>query len=337
MQTNLPVLTNTTVPAHLAAFVGAPSAAMQAAMTGMSSGRALRLVANQGRFRIKDGAAETVLPDLFLDIVIVGAVAGVTKSYYSTAFKPGDEKENKQPDCASLLGDVPDATALHKQSSNCASCPQNQWGSEVANGKEIKACSDYRRVALVSADDPETVYQANIPPASIKNWTKYVKDLAIRGVDIAIVKTRISLVEHMWTFQFAGYVDAMQHAAVQQLLGSAIVTDVLGLTGRAPALPVSVPAPAAPAAARQAGIDGTHSAPHLGGVSQVVAPAPAPAPVADTPAPSRGFGKKGAAAQAPAPAPVAVPTANVQVAAASSGLDALASELGALLNAPASV
>ena len=320
---NLPTLSNAQLPSFLATAMKQPSAVMAAAMTGLSTGGAVRLVANQGRFRIKDGAAETVLPDLYLDTIIVGALAGVTKSFYATAYKPGDEKDNKQPDCSSLLGDVPDANSPSKQAASCANCPQNVWGSKISpTGTEIKACSDYRRIALVSADDPETIYQANIPPASIKPWGKYLKELKIRGVDVSLVKTRISLQEHTWVFAFAGFIDEEQYNAVQTLS----VDDALGLMGRPNA---SVTAIAAPVAA------------------PVIA-APAPAPVAPPPPPvveapaaeTRGFGKKkGAApaAAAPAPAPSMAPAAPISVAPAGSGLDALAAELGNLINSPASV
>lgn len=326
---SLPVLANASLPAHLAAAIGRPSSVMAAALTGLSTGSALRLVANQGRFRIKDGSTETVLPDLYLDVVIVGALPGVTKSFYVTAYKPGDEKENKQPDCSSLLGDVPDSNVPNKQSTNCAACPQNQWGSKISpSGKEIKACSDYRRIALVSTDDPETVYQANIPPASIKAWGKYIKELSMRGVDVTMVVTRLSLQEHEWVFNFAGFTNAETFEATRPLLDSSTVNEVLGTLGRtsAPALaaPASAPALAAPTP-----------------VQVAPAPAPAPAPVQVAPAPAteaeapRGFGKKGrAATAAQVAAPAAAPAATV-VTASAGGLDALKAELGALIGGAA--
>lgn len=313
MSSNLPALATSQLPAYLMEAMKQPSQVMSDALTGLLSGGALRLVANQGRFRIKDGSTETVLNELSLDVIIVGAVPGVTKSFYLKAYNPKDDAEQKQPDCASLYGDVPDADSPNKQATSCAACPKNQWGSKVTEGgSEIKACSDYRRVALVSVDDPETLYQANIPPASIsKLWKPYLKELAMRGVDISMVKTRISLDDHQWVFQFAGFIDAEQFAATRAIPKAAI-TEVLGLTGR-PA-PAALPAPAAPAAAAPA-------------PTPTPAPAAAPAPAPE--APARGFGKKKAATAATA-TPAAA-TATVSVAPAGSAIDALSAELGALI------
>jgi hypothetical protein len=315
MQNNLPALQNTQLPAHLVAAIASKQLAVTSdALVGMTVSSAIRLVANQGRFRIKEGAVETVLPDLYLDTTIVGALPGVTKSYYAVGYNPADDKANKQPDCASLYGDVPDANSPSKQCATCAACPQNAWGSKIANGKEIKACSDYRRIAVIAATDPETIYQANIPPASIKNWTKYVKTLAQRGLDVSMVVTRLSLQEHMWVFDFAGCVDAEQYAAVQTLVGSPQVADVMGISGPRPSVP-SLAAPVSSVAVAPASV-----------AAPVPTPPPAPAAVA-APAPAKGFGKKGAAAPA-APA-------SVVVAGAGNGLDDLAAELGALIGGKA--
>jgi len=270
-----------------------------------------RLVANQGRFRIKDGNVETVLPDLHLDILVVGTLSHETKSFYAKAYKPGDEEKNKQPDCSSLLGDAPDAGVPSPQCATCAVCPQNAWGSKITEaGKEVKACSDYWRIAITSADDPETIYQCNIPPASIKGWKKYNKTLSLRNVDASMVVTRVSLNEHLWVFDFAGFANAEQYAAVERLLGSTEVQDVLGLFGH-PQQRAATPTPIA---------------------APTPTPTPAPAAPPPPPAPAKGFGKKAAAVPSPAPTPAA-PAAP----ATGSGLDDLAAELGALIGGAADV
>jgi hypothetical protein len=323
MQTNLPMIQNAQLPAHLAAAIANKQMAVSAdALVGATTSGAVRLVANQGRFRIKEGNVETVLPDLYLDTIIVGALPGITKSYYATGYNPSDDKANKQPDCGSLFGDVPDANSPAKQCTTCAACPQNAWGSKIANGKEIKACSDYRRVAVIAADDPETIYQANIPPASIKGWTKYVKTLSQRGLDVSMVITRLSLQEHMWVFDFAGFASTEQYGAVQPLLGSSQVQDVLGTLGRTPGQ-AALPAPAAADMMRNV-------APPL--PAAAAAPAPAPTPAAPPAPPTKGFGKKGAAAPAAPPAAAAPAPAVV-----ATGLENLAAELGALISGNADV
>lgn len=320
MQTTntLPSIATAQMPAFLMNRA-ATSQVMAAAMTGLGGSSVLRLVANQGRFRIKDGSTETVLPDLFLDTIIIGALPGVTKTFYMTSYTVGDDKANKQPDCSSLLGDVPDANVPNKQAESCAACPQNAWGSKISNGKEVKACSDYRRVALVSADDPDTVYQANIPPASIKAWGNYIKELRMRGAAVDQVITRISLQEHLWTFNFAGFINEGQFNSISEQQQGTQINDILGLTNR----PVALPAPAAPAAP---------VVPIAAPIQAAPQAVPQPAPAAA--APAKGFGKKngaGAAPAAPVQAVAPAAPANVQVAAANTGLDGLANELSALL------
>lgn len=321
MQTNLTTAVSAQLPAHLAAVIGKGGGVSAAALSGVASS-ALRLVANQGRWRIKEGSTESVLPTLTLDVIIVGAVPGSTKSYYATAYNASDEKDAKQPDCSSLYGDVPDPGCPSPQASSCAACPQNQWGSKIANGKEVKACSDYRRVALVAASDTDTMYQANIPPASIKFWIKYVKELNMRGLDVSHVITRLSLQDHLWQFERVDYVSAEQFAVTGGLQDTPMMQEVLGTSLRSPvvvtaALRAPTPAPA------------------------IAAPAPAPAPVekAVQANPARGFGKP---TPAPAPAMQVVPQPTVEqaavaaqpavtVAAPGAGLDSLTAELGALI------
>lgn len=321
MQTNLPALQTTNLPAHLAAAIAGKQLTVSAnALVATSSGGAIRIVANQGRWRVKDGSTETVLPDLFLDAIFVGALPGVTKAFYIKAYVPGADN-NDGPDCASLLGDVPDAESPHKQAATCAECAQNAWGSKVTPaGVEIKACSDYRRTAIIAADDPDVVYQANIPPASIKDWVKYIKELSQRGVDVSMVVTRLTLDDHKWVFAFNGFANAEQYAAVQELAGSPAVEDVLGTLGRK-AAPAALPAPAQQAAAP----------------APAPTPAAAPAPAPEPATPAKGFGKKKGAAAAAAVTQPAQAAATVVVAGASSGLDSLAAELGNLINGAADV
>lgn len=314
MQTNLPSIATSQLPAHLAAVIGQVRTVNANALVGAASG-ALRLVANQGRWRIKDGSSEIVLPDLTLDTIVVGALPGITKNFYAKAYVPGAEN-NDEPDCHSLKGDVPDADCPNKQCDSCAACPQNAWGSKVTPaGVDIKACSDYRRTAMIAADDPETVYQASVPPASIKDWIKYTKELENRGVDVSMVITRLSLDEHKWVFAFAGFASAEQYEAVKELVGSPKVDMVLGLTGvpKAPK-PVAIAAPK----------------------PTVVVPPPAPAPVAaPAAAPAKGFGKKGNGAAAAAPvAPPVAPAGSVSVS-SGGGLEGLAAELGNLIGGAA--
>jgi hypothetical protein len=62
--------TNIQVPAHLAKRVGQPSALAQSMSGGIGGSEAIPRISLKGaRFRIKDGDAETVLPNTHLDVV----------------------------------------------------------------------------------------------------------------------------------------------------------------------------------------------------------------------------------------------------------------------------
>lgn len=70
------------------------------------------------------------------------------------------------------------------QSEYCSNCPRNQWKS--GEGGKGKACKNVRRLALLPADavkSAERVEAADalfvkLPVMSVRNWSKYVNDLA---------------------------------------------------------------------------------------------------------------------------------------------------------------
>lgn len=129
--------------------------------------------------------------------IIVAMLAKPSRSYYASAYDP--DAKPTLPDCWSDLGDVPVAGAAHKQSANCASCPQNISGSG-ANGKG-KACRFQRKVALLLADtDDEEIYQFQIPAKSLFGdgdgnahpFESYCRFLVANGTAPDMVVTNIS-------------------------------------------------------------------------------------------------------------------------------------------------
>jgi hypothetical protein len=262
-----------------------------------------RISIKGARFRIVEGDTETVLESTSLDVVVVGANPRLSKTWYAKAWTP--DSEPQAPDCFSLDGVSPDPQATDPQNDLCASCPQNAWGSKVTpTGQQIKACSDNKRLAVVSADDPTgPVYLLSVTPAALKGLNQYQKELSVRGIPPEIVKTKISFDTDAsfpkLKFGFGGFLDADSQAVVDTLFGAAQVKEITGETLRQPvAIPqIAAPAPVAPKPAVQA-------------VAPVVEPAPAPAP-AQAAAPKRGFGAaKPAASVSPAkPVQVKAPAA----------------------------
>lgn len=335
MTTNLPSIANAQVPAHIAArMMGKPSALTQAALAVKSGTAVPRISLKQSRFRIIEDGEEFALNQLYLDCIVTDIVPAVSKTFYAKQWKPGDEPT--APDCSSIMGIAPDAGSPAPQSASCATCPKNQWGSKVTpQGTETKACADSRRIAVVSADAPEgTMYLLVIPAASMKEFNRYMKELAMRGIDPELVKTRISFDPTTdyprLNFTFAGFLD---EEAVQATVGRVMSPESRDIVGMNAAPAAQAPAIAAPAA--QAPVEDPPTK-GFGGGKKAAAPAAeaAPAVPAAEAAPAKGFGGKKAAAAPAAPAAPAAKPANEpseNVAVAGDGIAALEAELEGIL------
>ena len=314
------VPTNIQVPAYLAARVGQPSALAQSIAGGIGGGESFPRISIKGaRFRIVEGGNETVLDSTTLDVVIVGANPRLSKTWYAKTWTP--DSEPSSPDCFSLNGVSPDASSTDPQNDLCASCPQNAWGSKITpQGKQVKACADQKRLAVVAADDPTgPVYLLQVTPAALKDLNAYQKELSVRGIAPEIVRTRVGFDTDASfpkiKFGFGGFLEEDTINAVDKLFGS---QEVLEITGELASAPVAVPQVAAPAPV----------APKPAAVAAAPA-APAPAAEEQPAAPKRGFGAPKAAAAAPAAKPAAKPAA--QPAAAPAAAAALADEIAALV------
>lgn len=274
---------NITIPAHLANRVGTPSALGASLTGGLSAGESFPRISIKGaRFRIVEGDTETVLDTTTLEVVIVGANPKLSKTWYAKAWTK--DSEPQAPDCFSLDGISPDASATDPQNDLCASCPHNAWGSKVApNGQQLKACSDQKRLAVVAADDPEgAVYLLSVTPAALKGLNQYHKELSVRGIPPEIVKTKVTFDTDAsfpkLQFGFGGFLDEDEQAAVDQLFGS---EEVMTITGELVQKSASTPQiEQAPKVAPK---------PAVKEVEPEVEPAPAPAPEPEA-APKRGFG-----------------------------------------------
>lgn len=231
--TNAPQL-----PAHLASRIGSPSAISSAMTGGISSGGGSgfkRISIRGGRFRIREGSAETVLPDSTLRAIIVGASPGITKSFYKGAYNP-KATEEKKPDCYSNDGVRPASDASDPQAQQCATCPQNAWGSKITDaGTKMKACADQKRLAVISADDhssdPE-VYLFQVTPAALTQFRQYGELLASKGYPAECVVTEIYFDPKeafpKAQFKFAGFVAEDQLSVIDTVVNTQLVRDIIG-------------------------------------------------------------------------------------------------------------
>lgn len=231
--TNL-TTTNVQLPSHLVGRMGTPSAISGSMTSGIHSGGFKRISIRGGRFRIRDGADEVVLPDSTLRVIIVGANPALVKTFYKGSYNP--KAEDKAPDCHSNDGIRPASDAKDPQSQLCATCPQNEWGSKVSdNGARMKACADQKRIAVIAANDTKAepeVFLFQVTPASLNDFRKYGQLLESKGFPPEICVTEIFFdTDEAYPkaqFLFGGFVDEHMVPVIDNLIGSPTVREVTG-------------------------------------------------------------------------------------------------------------
>ena len=137
---------------------------------------------------------QTKQPMSYLDIVLVNGSKNLSKSYYAKGYVDGDFDP---PQCWSMDSFKPDPSVAQKVSPTCQTCPMNAFGSRVTpDGKQAKACSDARRVAVVMphqlAGDDQLLMLLRIPQGSLKNLKNYAELLMRHGVEPAGCVTRLT-------------------------------------------------------------------------------------------------------------------------------------------------
>lgn len=185
---------NTKVPAHIANIMG-KGAELSTNLGGGIGGdfdSVPRISIKGARFRIVEDGEEVVLDETKIDVTIVGANPGLSKSYYDKPWDPNAEPE--APACFSWNGIRPHPDATSPQSDLCSTCPHNAWGSKKSpSGADLKACPDSKRLAVVSSDDVEgTVYLLNVTASVLKSLKAYGKELNMRGWPLQAVRTQLS-------------------------------------------------------------------------------------------------------------------------------------------------
>lgn len=229
------VTTNIQVPAHLAERVGAATVSDLASGINVGGGFK-RISIRGGRFRVREGSEEKVLPGDELRAIIVGHNPNINKTFYKGTYNP--KAEDKSPDCYSNDGIRPAADANDQQSQLCATCEHNQWGSKISDsGTRMKACADQKKLAIISADDnreePE-VYLFTVTPAALRNFYDYAKSLENKGIPPELVVTKISFDQAeafpKVQFEFGGWVSKDMVTTVDKLIDSAQVNEITGKT-----------------------------------------------------------------------------------------------------------
>ena len=154
-------------PSNVPAFAknAALSATTLALAGGVNTSAGMKRVSIKGGvFRLLAGGKEiAAIDDRFLDVIVVKAAPKVSRIFYAGSYDK--DAAAAAPDCTSADGDKPDAGVKNKQSSSCATCPQNIAGSGTG---QSRACRYQQRLAVVLANNPEgDVLQVTLPATSI--------------------------------------------------------------------------------------------------------------------------------------------------------------------------
>lgn len=231
-----------------------------------------------------------------IELVILKASPAVAKIFYKDGYVEGS---NSAPDCWSTDGVKPAPGAALKQAVTCATCPKNAWGSRITpEGKQAKACSDSRRLAVVPLQDIKNeVYGGpmllRVPAASLQDLAQFGQKMGHLGYPYYSIGVRVSFdpASAFPKFQF-GAIRALTNdeaTLVLELQKSAEVARILAETDYSqPALP-------APAQSPLAGVFEQPPA-------QLASPAPAPVQAPVTQQVTSGFGTVSAPTKVQPPA-----------------------------------
>lgn len=169
----------------------------------------------------------------FLDVILIDGSKYINKVYYEKGYTDGDADA---PDCWSLDSIRPDASVQKKQNPVCGTCRWNQFGSRITPaGKQAKACSDSRRIAVVMPhhlNQPEPIIpMMRIPQSSLKALKQYAENLARNGWDVNGCLTRLSFdpaeAFPKLRFEFAGGLDDASYARAVALTEDPSVASML--------------------------------------------------------------------------------------------------------------
>ena len=179
------------VPAH---YKNVELSETTKALMGSSDNR--RISIKGGIFRMSVGSQEVAKnEDRAMNIIIVAAAPKTSRQYYAAIYQEG---VTTAPDCWSADGSVPSANCANKQSSSCATCPQNIAGSGLNNSR---ACRYLHRLAVVLENDAVNgdVYGLALAATSLFGkgesgkmpLFQYAKLLGAHGMNITDVVTEM--------------------------------------------------------------------------------------------------------------------------------------------------
>jgi hypothetical protein len=213
MAENLPVVAKEESHVAIAAWGDDAAAAAKAAMEQERAGGEW-VNARNGQLYYQDN----MIAGGKLDVVIVDSI--YENVFYGEKYDP----DNKQPpQCYAFGRDekemVPHPDAAKPQATKCSECQWNEF--ETSDNGKGKACKNTRRLALVAANPRETLASNPMaffkpPVTSVKNWSKYVRELGVNKAPTFATVTTIGIVpdaktQFKITFTATEILPAMQY------------------------------------------------------------------------------------------------------------------------------
>ena len=232
MSTDL-VVGGTTLPANLAALFGGDddksdlSGGVGLGFPIMSiKGKSWTIVRGKERQVIRNAEGD---PRASIEVVIIKGNKHLSKVFYKGGFVEGSAEK---PTCYSNDGTAPAPDAVEKQSANCATCKNNQWGSRIGDGgQKGKACSDSRRLAIAPAGLLNDPMLLRAPAASLKPLMEYNEDLTKRNRKYNLVVTKLGFdpeaASPKLTFKYVRDVTTEEAIKIAESIGLDATTKIL--------------------------------------------------------------------------------------------------------------
>jgi len=143
---------------------------MRSTLAQMST--STRLSIDDGQFKLPSGK----LIGAKVKVVILGYVRN--NALYTGAYDPTNRAAPICSAVGKLLDDsmAPKANSEDPQSTTCAVCEQNEWGSR-GDGSNAKACKNTYTAAVVIPNDPENILHLNVSATALKSWDEAIQAL----------------------------------------------------------------------------------------------------------------------------------------------------------------
>lgn len=231
---NIAVFDAGSVPAHVAKMFGG-NTHTDDLKSGVSLG--FPIISYKGKnWHVVQGSDRTLIanedgdPRSSIEVVLIKSNPAISKVFYVDGYEEGSVA---RPDCYSHDGVTPASDVADKVSSQCAICPNNQWGSKITdNGSKGKACADSRRMAVAAAGDLENPMLLRVPAGSLKELVHYADMLAKRQAPYQALVTKISFdtdaAHPRFLFKTVRWLEQAELDMVAQVMQRSVIGDIVG-------------------------------------------------------------------------------------------------------------